>query len=404
MDRTHFLISDEIMNKRELLARVLDSSRLGSLLSLSIARWTGLLVLNYHRVGDRTGSSFDRALWSATADQFDRQVRFLKRNFDVVRIADLASLLGDRRRRGVLITFDDGYRDNYEIAWPILKGHNASATFFITSGFLDRRHPAWWDAIAWMVHKSPLKELPPLADCLPRLGLETESARETAIQRILRFYKQLPVGETTPFLSRLGEAAQSGECPPAIADENWMTWEMVREMDSAGMDIGGHTVNHPVLGNCSEQRQLEEIVSSKLRIEQELGHAIRAFSYPVGQTDSFTATTKSLLREAGYEWAFSFYGGLTPTLSFDRFDLPREAISPEIGDPWFRTLVHLPQLFARPRRGTAGNSQKSGMHFPDQNPRNVDQIRTGPYREHGPVGGSGQQFAAAVSNEDRLSN
>lgn len=102
-----------------------------------VARWTGVVGLNYHRIGDGRRSVFDRGLWSATPEDFDVQVGYLKKNFDVVSPTDLAHVADTRRGRHVIITFDDGYRDNYTAAFPVLRAHHVAATFFIATGYID---------------------------------------------------------------------------------------------------------------------------------------------------------------------------------------------------------------------------------------------------------------------------
>jgi peptidoglycan/xylan/chitin deacetylase (PgdA/CDA1 family) len=330
------------MSKRELLAQMLERTGLGSLLSLAIGRWRGLLVFNYHRVGNAAASPFDHALWSASQEAFDQQVKFLKQNFDVIRVADLEHVLHCPDAQGVMITFDDGYRDNYELAFPVLQRHNVPATFFIASGFLDDRPIAWWDEIAWMVHASASPDLA-ASQWTPPLAL---SDREETIRRLLRLYKQLPADETAAYLGWLAGAAGTGRAPAAVADPMWMTWDMVREMDRAGKDIGGHTVTHPVLANVDADAQEREIVLSKRRIEAEIGHAIEAFSYPVGSRQSFNAVTQALLEEAGYRWAFSFDGGFFTSCRRDLLDLPRVAVSPHVSQQLFQSTARLPWLFA----------------------------------------------------------
>lgn len=334
------------MGKRELLARALRHSGLDRLLSLTVRRWKGLLVFNYHRVGSPENSRFDHALWSASQEAFEQQVRFLKRNFQIARIADLDELVRRPHRQAVMITFDDGYRDNYELAFPVLRQLSVPATFFITSGFLDERRLAWWDEIAWMVHSSQRTELPAFEWHSTASPVHDSAAREQSIQRLLRSFKSIPTGAHEPFLQRLGELTGSGRCPAALASENWMTWEMVRELDRGGQDIGGHTVTHPVLARTDVTAQWDEIVQSKARIEAELGHDITAFSYPVGQPDSFTAETQRLLRESGYRWAFSFSGGFCSTADADEFNLPRVAVSPHLSPALFQATARLPWLFA----------------------------------------------------------
>lgn len=334
-----------MISKRELLARTLERTGLGSLLSHTAGRWTGLVVFNYHRLGNESKTLFDRALYSAGQDEFDRQVRFLKTNFDVVRVDDLEQV---RRRpgRAVMITFDDGYRDNYELALPVLKQQQVPATFFITSGFIDGGPVAWWDEIAWMIRSSTRLEVPSVMESCPSFSLRDEASREQAIKSLLRFYKGLPLDQTRTFIEQLALHSGSGRCPITLARDVWMSWDMIRELDRAGLDIGGHTVSHPVLARTSAEMQRQEIFGSKRRIEAEIGHSISAFSYPVGQPDSFTQETQLLLREAGYRWAFSFSGGFSSTSYADDFNLPRVAVSPHISPELFRSTARLPWLFA----------------------------------------------------------
>lgn len=334
------------MSKRELLARTLEQTGMGRLLSATLGRWRGLLVFNYHRVGDSSTSPFDRALWSASQDEFDQQVEFLKSQFDVIRIADLPEVVSRADRRAVLITFDDGYRDNFELALPVLRRHGVPATFFITSGFMDQRNIAWWDEIAWMVRRSALPQLPSFPRSPQTRDLSSPDAQEAAIKQLLLIFKKLPEPETGDFLNDLAIASGAGRCPPDIADGMWMTWDMVRQLHSGGMDLGGHTVSHPVLANADIERQRREIVQSKQRVEELTDCRLTAFSYPVGQRDSFSEETKTLLREAGYDWAFSFYGGFCSTSRNDRFNLPRVGVSPYLTRDLFRSTARLPGIFA----------------------------------------------------------
>lgn len=331
-----------ISGKRERCAAVLD--RVGARQLLLANSWRGLLVFNYHRIGRAEDSPWDRALWSADVETFAAQVTFLKRHFDLVGPDDLDSLLNDRRSRGVMITFDDGYRNNFELALPVLRAEAATATFFITSGFLDDRAVTWWDDIAWMVHTSRRSVIPPGQWTAEPFELAQD--REPVILRLVRTYKLLSDSESEVFLDWLGEVTGQGRCPVGAANEMWMTWDMVREMDRAGMSIGGHTVTHPVLANCSAEKQHWEVEVSKERIEAELGHPITAFSYPVGKEHCFDAVTKAIVREAGYYWAFSFIGGYAHPAGFDRFALPRMAVSQHVSGALFRCTAAVPQLFA----------------------------------------------------------
>jgi peptidoglycan/xylan/chitin deacetylase (PgdA/CDA1 family) len=310
------------------------------------APWSGVLSLNYHRIGSGAASVFDRGLWSADEDGFDAHVRFLCSHFDVVAPPDLDLILKRRRGRHVLITFDDGYRDNYTAALPILKRYGARATFFVATGFVD--HPAlpWWDEIAWMVRSSTKAGLPAgrwLAAPMPF----DEPDREAAVRACLRAFKSVPGADHAEYLESLADATGCGRCPAGPEVGLWMTWEMLREMRSAGMTIGGHTVTHPVLARLPQPAQREEIVACGRRLAEELGEPMRYFSYPVGGPDAFDAGTRACLREAGVQYAFSYYGGYRTFDDWDDLDVRRIAIERETG-PWtVGAIATLPWLFGR---------------------------------------------------------
>ena len=309
--------------------------------------WRGLVTLNYHRFGDRTQSAVDPGVYSATAESFDAQIRYLKKHCDLIGLSDLPDVLREgSSRRAVLLTVDDGYRDNYEVAYPILKQHQVPAVIFLATGFLDQPRVAWWDEISWMVRESRLAvaRLPDRWKVEPlRLAPETTAA---ALSRVLGLVKTLTPQELALLLDDLAECLQTGRAPVTDQTAPWMTWEMVREMRRNGIAFGGHTITHPILAYCSTDQQRTEIFGCKARIEQELGETIEAFTYPVGMRNSFNPQTMGLVQEAGYRWAFGFYSGYTVP-NCNPYDLHRVAIHPEIAEAEFRMLVRMPRLFAR---------------------------------------------------------
>jgi peptidoglycan/xylan/chitin deacetylase (PgdA/CDA1 family) len=335
------------MSKTALLAKSLQATGLGAA-ARAIGCWSGLLVLNYHRIGDGAGSEFDRGLWSASAEAFDQQVRFLKKNADVITPREFADVLGRKKGRYITITFDDGYRDNYEIAFSVLRSHGVSAAFFVTTGFIDTGRLAWWDEIAWIVRTSGHATLRAPGPKASELGNDAAS-REGTIGAVLKAYKTLPADSTESYLDELAEAAGTGRFPRAEVAEVWMTWDMIREMRDSGMVIGGHTVTHPILARLSDARQREEIAGCAQRLREELGTTMDYFSYPVGHPDCFNAATRDCLRAAGVRYAFSYYGGLNRFDEFDDYDVRRVAIEAYIGREWFQSIVTLPTVFARRR-------------------------------------------------------
>jgi peptidoglycan/xylan/chitin deacetylase (PgdA/CDA1 family) len=309
-------------------------------------RWSGIVGLNYHRIGDGRRSVFDRGLWSATAEEFDRQVRWLKTHFDPIAPSDIAAIVeGKRKGRHVLVTFDDGYADNYLEAFPILKSHRVPGTFFVATGFVDRPRLPWWDEIAWMIRESRRTSVTVpgfVEDAVPFDAPE----RERAIRTLLRVYKALPSDRNAAYVDALAEALGTGRAPPDLLDPRglWMTWEMLREMHAGGMTIGGHTVNHPILARMSRGDQASEIAGCERRLKEELGIAMHAFAYPVGSREAFNDDTRACLRASGVKTAFSYYGGFRPRERWDAYDIPRIAVEQETTFSDFRACVSFPWL------------------------------------------------------------
>jgi peptidoglycan/xylan/chitin deacetylase (PgdA/CDA1 family) len=337
--------------RKDRAAALLTSPPLRTLLE-HLGGWTGVLVLNYHRVGDPDRQPWDYALWNASAEELDQQLATLTRCTEVIDPCGLVEAMRAGRGRRVLITFDDGYRDNYEIALPLLRSHSLHATFFLASGFLDRPYAAWWDEIAWMIRHAEDEAYRATAmrldcDLLPTgISLEPHD-HETSIVELIARYKALPDGDGERFLEQLAGATGSGRPGASDMEGLWMTWEMAREILAAGMSIGGHTVTHPVLARLSRERQREEITVCARRLAEELQIEMKWFAYPVGGRDTFTLMTQEILRDAGVELAFSFYGGYARASRWDPLNVPRVHVRPGLDARQLEATIALPQIFAR---------------------------------------------------------
>jgi peptidoglycan/xylan/chitin deacetylase (PgdA/CDA1 family) len=329
------------MSKADVIARATEATGLGRL-ARRLGSWQGLVALTYHRVG-LPDESYYAASWDATPALFEEQVRLLAKEFDVIGPEDLAEALRAGRGRYVLITFDDAYRDNFDEAFPILRRYGARATFFITTGFVDGRQLSWWDEIGWMVHMSPKTELRADGWLDGAVSLKSKD-RELAVRALTDRYKVLPAENALEFMDVLAEATGSGRHPKDGHDP-WMTWDNIRELHSAGMHIGGHTVNHPVLARLTPDAQEREIVGCKQRIEAELGEPMRSLSYPDGGRDSFNQETRRILADNGVEFGFSYYGGYRTFADWDSYDVRRRWLSRSVTRDRFALMLTLPQVF-----------------------------------------------------------
>jgi peptidoglycan/xylan/chitin deacetylase (PgdA/CDA1 family) len=264
------------MTKKPLAARVLSRTGLRSLLA-RVVPWSGVLTLNYHRVGDGRASRFDRNLWSARADALADEIRFCKSTLELITPDDLPDALASGRGRYGLITFDDGYRDNYEVAFPILEAEGVRAAFFVATGFIDAPRVPWWDEIAWMVRSSPRPQVELPGWIADPVALD-EPEREGAVRTILRAYRSIAAESGEAYLDAVAEATGSGRCGEEAGRGFWMDWPMLREMHTAGMTIGGHSVTHLVLARASRERQRAEIMECGRRLGNVIGQPIGGLS------------------------------------------------------------------------------------------------------------------------------
>ena len=294
-----------------------------------------LLILTYHRVGDAQKTPYDSGTFSCTTAELDRQVGYLKQRFPIVNLDQAVELVHDRAtaaRASVLLTFDDGYRDNYDEAFPVLRRNGVSATFFLPTAFVGTSLLPWWDTIAYIAKNSKRDRIaltyPPSPDSQPAEFDLTPANRTHAIVAILKLFKHSQTADAESFISQL-EAACDCPRPTASAERCFLNWDEAREMQANGMCFGSHTHTHEIMGKLPYTRQLEELTTSRAILERELGRPIDTLAYPVGQPDSFSPDTFKALAAANYSSAFSFYRGINIPGTIAPFDVLRRGVDGE---------------------------------------------------------------------------
>jgi len=310
--------------KRELVARGLHWSGASFLLSQLPAR-DSLLVLNYHRIGNPEDDLFDPGVFSATAEQFDDQVSYLKREGLLVTLDEALSFVSGgtkekTRRCRVLITFDDGYLDNYETAFPILRSHGAQGVFFLATSMVGSCHVPWWDHIANLMRTARRRRFSLSYPSELVVDIDGNGLIES-LRTVLKLYKRPENSDPARFIRELAEKSEGGE--PPRTSRRFLNWDEAREMLRGGMAIGSHTHSHPILSQLEPDRQYEDLFKSREILKGQLGTEPDALAYPVGLRTSFTRQTETLARDAGYRAAFSFYGGINVPGKTSLFDLKR---------------------------------------------------------------------------------
>lgn len=333
-----------IAPRQRAAADLLERTRLNRALG-GVPLWHGTLVLNYHRIARSRAELIDPGVWAATPEGFDAHVVLLQREADLIAPEELDDALRARHGRHVLITFDDGYRDNAEQALPLLRAHGAHAAFFLATGYIDEPRLAWWDETAWMLDRARGSTLAP-GPWGGALELDGDPLG-APLRTVLSAYKSGAGARGEAFLDALADATGAGRAPPEAAEGLWMDWGQARALRDAGMTVGAHTVRHPVLATLPGELQEAEVADSCRRLREELGAPVRWFSYPVGERDSFDAVTKAALRRAGIERAFSYHGGVARGKGLDLYDIPRVSVVPDTDAAAMRALLALPRVFGR---------------------------------------------------------
>jgi len=293
-----------------------------------------LAVLTYHRVDEPDGAPLlYPGLLSATPAEFEEQMRFVATRY---RPISLAELLEVRRewaslpRRAVLVTFDDGYCDFAEHAWPRLRRLGVPVTLFVATAYPDQPARAfWWDRL-W----AALSLAPPGAQVeIPNgpAALATEADCLRAYRSLRRHLKTLPDDRLQGELERLvGRFEQPATASPVLG------WDELRALASEGVTLAPHTRTHPLLDRVPRERVGEEIVGSLRDLEREIGTALPALAYPSG---GLSDAVVDVVREAGIEIAFSTKRGNNRIGRTDWLRLRRIHVSRRFGLPALRAQL-----------------------------------------------------------------
>jgi peptidoglycan/xylan/chitin deacetylase (PgdA/CDA1 family) len=340
---------------RRRLARVLDEAKvLRAMLALRSrfgSPW--ITVLTYHRVAEASwsssvgGSLFDDGVIDSTPEELDQQLRFVRRHFDPITLDDLLAF-----RRGaplpknpVLVTFDDGYRDNHDVALPILNRNGIKAVFFVATSYIDERRVFWWDRINHALKSTRRTRIALDYPGPMMLELDSDVARSRAILTALRIVKHSFGLDLERFLAHLGERAEVAidrDEERRFADDLLMTWDQIRELHRNGMAVQSHTVTHRVVQTLEAAPLAVELRESKAKLEAELGAKVRALAYPVGITLRFAPHVRRAVEDAGYELAFTNGNGINDRRSFDPYAITRLSPDYSVPDYQFRAMLTLP--------------------------------------------------------------
>lgn len=317
-------------------------------------RKKGAMILMYHRIASPRIDPWDLCV---SPEYFEEQVRYIRDNFQPVTMHELIARTRAKQslQNYIAITFDDGYRDNFTAARPILEKYNVPATFYLTTRFMAEKKSFWWDELEQLILATPV--LPEkinlrigqdsfTADLGPSHILSVTAEKEISEwhygnplynARLKLFYdlwaaiRPVSIAEQQRVMQALQTWVNKTISLPALMDE-----AQVKELCGTSLfEIGAHTVNHPALGHLSPEEQRYEIEESRSVLESIINKPITGFAYPYGNINEHTPV---ITQKLGFDYAASTREG-NVTHHDNLYDLPRYQVKNIRGEE-FSTALH----------------------------------------------------------------
>jgi peptidoglycan/xylan/chitin deacetylase (PgdA/CDA1 family) len=280
-----------------------------------------------------------------------------------MRLQQLARALteGNLPRRAIVVTLDDGYYDNLQNAKPLLEQHDMPATVFVTSDYMKRQNEFWWDELErillqagtlpndlhlsingqsydWELGESAEYGADSDEHCRSwNYGRRDDPTPRHSLFRTL--YEQLQTLPEGDKWKVLGELRRWARIDPEVRLSHRILspQETISLADGGLVEIGAHTVSHPILSTLPPAAQQDEIRHSKFQLEEVLGREVTSFAYPHGLQSTYTAETVALVRDAGFTCACSAFTGVVRGCS-DAYELPRVEARDLDGDAFAQRL------------------------------------------------------------------
>ncbi len=260
-----------------------------------------VIILVYHRIGPMTDK------WSVNPmlhhDLFEEQINYFSKNFEIISLNNLSEMIarGTIPEKAVVITFDDGYKDNYDVAFPILKKYNVPATIFLATGSIEQKKLFWWDLVNYALFHTDMESID--MDDIGTYQLNSDEDKSKAGLNIQEKLKKMDNNKKESVINELINLTDVN-IPEKLGKKYILSWNEIKKMNKNGIDFGSHTVNHPILTNISLDEAKWEIENSKSCIEENIGTEVKSFAYPNGD---FNQRISSLVENLGFTSSVSVY-------------------------------------------------------------------------------------------------
>lgn len=276
----------------------------------------------YHRFGYRNG------LRRLDISIFEEQIKILRKKFNILSLKELCASLTNETPLPpdtVILTIDDGYKDFYVYAFPILQKYSVPATIYVTTDFIDNKIWLWPDVIEFILNKTQCDVFSIVTNGkVEQFNLKNEQSRLQTWSDVADYCLTLSNSDKNAFLNQL--AVDLNVLVPGIPVEEYkpLSWEQIIEMKKHGIEIGSHTCTHPRLVMLDDAKLRYEIEGSKKRIEDMTDDTVDSFCYPHGTKMDFNDDIKRMVRNAGYKNAIVAFSD--SNITTDLFELRRYSI------------------------------------------------------------------------------
>jgi peptidoglycan/xylan/chitin deacetylase (PgdA/CDA1 family) len=298
-----------------------------------------LLVLAYHSVLEDGSESEPDNYYSVGTGEFAEHLEFLCQHYRPVRASDVeawASGDHDLPQRAVLVTFDDGLRNNLTHAAPVLKSYGVPAILFLATVYLGGSRILWPCELYELAMRWPNAVMP---DPSGGADIKLDGTRKARSRELVSMAKRLPASTVEAWLARLRAETP---LPDELSNRGvyaFLTWEEAAQLPGYGFEIGSHTVNHWIVTRCTREELQWELVESKREIERRLGVPCTSFCYPNGGASDWSRETAEAVKAAGYRAAYAVPDRIQSRAALHAYAIDRMTVAGGVSQLAFRARV-----------------------------------------------------------------